>query len=179
MGGTLVLLVKLAFSMAVVMIVMGVAARVVRRRQGLSGDQFPNGGKPGGSRSPWPRRGKEPIKPPPAVDVLSRRSLAKGANLVLVRAGGKQYLLGVTEQSVNLLFEVGDDQASPAALPTSSRRRLDAPGEVTRPSSSIADLRFLEPGRTPAPLGPATPPGQPATAWKLAIDSLRERTVRH
>jgi len=42
----------------------------------------------------------------PPVEVLFRRSLAKGANLTLVKAGGKQYLLGVTEQSVNLLTEL-------------------------------------------------------------------------
>ena len=140
------LLVRLAISMAVVMAVMGLAARFVRRRQeaGLGGGGFrwqaragrgpwhrssgrgaaggPNTSGPSWGASwgaPRPRR----ARPIPPVEVVYRRALAKGAAVAVVEATGKQFLLGVTEQSITLLAELsGPGDAAPldahAAAPT-------------------------------------------------------------
>jgi hypothetical protein len=186
MGGTVVLLVRLAISMAVVMCVMAVAARLVRRRQGAGGGRAMGGayvkagggayGKAAGGRSANRARRARPDVP---VEIVYRRSLAKGANLTLVEAGGKRYLLGVTEQAVNVLAEVTapapPEGAAAEVLGTNGTGAYRAP--VVDLALATEDLRQGT-GWTPGPLAGATAQGQPATAWKLAIESLRERTVR-
>lgn len=182
MGGSLVLLVRLAISMAVVMLVMGVAARLVRRRQGLGGARAAadSGRRAGPGRATWSARGARRARPVPPVEVLFRRSLAKGANLTLVKAGDKQYLLGVTEQSVNLLTEI-EMTPEPSGPATAGLDQPGPPGSGTDLSGldGLEDIdQWRKTGRTPVSLDRAATPGQPETAWKLAIHSLRERTVR-
>ena len=108
------LLVRLAISMAVVMAVMGLAARFVRRRQeaGLGGGGFwrqPDRQRSWrqAARGSWPRTKlgaklgsvfgtprPRRARPIPPVEVVYRRALAKGAAVAVVEATGKQFLLG-------------------------------------------------------------------------------------
>ncbi len=211
MPGTLDLLVRLAVSMAVVMVVMGLAARLLRRRA--------NGGWPRGTLLGRASRATGPQGP--QLEVVHRRPLAKGSSVALVNAAGRSYLLGVTERSVTLLASLpgpagpqgapGGQGApgrsvspvrtgNPASGPTAelggrggklAGRTGDltaAPGDLPGPAGDLLGPALdlpgplgHEDGRKPsslAALRPATAgQGQP-NAWKLAIDSLRERTVR-
>ena len=48
-----------------------------------------------------------------SVRVVGRSSLGRNSSLVVVQLGQKHYVLGVTEQAVNLLTEVMVDDADP------------------------------------------------------------------
>ncbi len=238
------LLVRLAISMAVVMAVMGLAARFVRRRQeaGLGGGGFEqpgqrpapvpgagagrrgvaasparrraaaqcsgpaSGGRPGtlGAKlggvlgAPRPRR----ARPIPPVEVVYRRALAKGAAVAVVEATGKQFLLGVTEQSITLLAELpGPGNAAPldahAAAPTNVATPTSGPAPSAGPAptsgaqagtraggAQVSDLEIWDEfdDWQQADRMPASPPDAASSerqnAWKLTLDSLRERTIR-
>jgi flagellar biogenesis protein FliO len=79
------LLLRLAVSMAVVMALMFAAAKLLARR----------GGKPAGR---GPKRSA-------SIDVLSRRSLTKGASVATVRIDGRVLVLGVTDHQISLIAE--------------------------------------------------------------------------
>jgi hypothetical protein len=207
------LLVRLAISMAVVMAVMGLAARFVRRRQegglgggGLSGRRTGRGGPvvtgragSGGPSTlatklqsvlgaPKPRR----ARPVPPFEVVYRRALS--------------------EQSITLLTELpGATGPTPLdAEPTTSMSTATSPAAATSPG---AGAPAPGPGSGPAPRSgtrsgtgggasqvrdleiwdefddwqqadrmPASPPDaatlERQNAWKLTLDSLRERTIR-
>lgn len=181
MGGTIELLLRLAISMAVVMAVMGVAARLVRRRQ----EALPSLGTARPAASPRASmlggvlggtgKSRRP-RPAPAVEVVYRRSLAKGAAVAVVQATGKQFLLGVTEQSVTLLAEL------PRAG-TVTALEVGGPGQAHLGATSVDSTQLTEledwqqAGRMPA--SPTDAPSlERQNAWKLTLDSLRERTVR-
>jgi flagellar protein FliO/FliZ len=170
------LLLRLVISMAVVMAVMALAARLVRRRQGTVAGPRNVTGRGGrgntanGIGAMFGRAKSRQARPEPLVDVVFRRPLAKGAWVTLVEACGKRFLVGVTEQSVTLLAEL-----PPVGAP------LDEPGAALAGHSG-QDIRidddWLKTGRMPASLEGATTDGRSDNAWKLALDSLRERTVR-
>ncbi len=178
MGGVIELLVRLVISMGAVMAVMGLAARLVRRRQG-AGPLLPArraaaaapAGRPGRAR---PRKTR-PVAP---LEVLYRRSLSKTAAVSLVEATGRTFLLGVTDHAVTLLAELRDPAAqSVPALPSYG----DAVSVQMTDTASVQltdEGEWQQAGRMPgceqAPAGAGTSD----TAWKLALDSLRERTVR-
>jgi len=203
MGGTIDILLRLAISMAVVMGVMGLAARLLRRRQGGfgaprigfgagragSGAVAPGTrGTPGspelgsGSRVAaalgWGQARQRRARPALPLEIVYRRHLSKGASLALVEAGGTQYLVGVTDHAVTMLAEL---PGAAAQSPTESRAgspgwaaaendvQQDEWSEVSRMLASSEDA-----GTSTLP-GPASTSG---TAWKLALDSLRDRTVR-
>ncbi len=156
--------------MAVVMAVMGLAARLVRRRQG-AGPLLPARPSSTTGRENRPGRARS-RKPRPAVpvEVLYRRPLSKGAAVSVVEATGRTFLLGVTEHSVTLLAELPGPNAAGATAMSEDR----AVGTV-----HLADADEWHPtGRMP--VGERGPAGAETSdnAWKLTLDSLRERTVR-
>jgi flagellar protein FliO/FliZ len=86
-------------------------------------------------------------------DIVYRKPLGKGACVALVEAPGRRILLGVTEQSVTLLAE----------LPSQRVPDLSAVAEEPTGDAGMATLDGSD---------------RPDNAWKLVLDSLRERTVR-
>ncbi|HMK96749.1 MAG TPA: flagellar biosynthetic protein FliO [Acidimicrobiales bacterium] len=209
------LFVRLVISMAVVMAVMGLAARFLRRRQGMGplprATQAPRRGRQGqggaiasgagqsgqggldqvgtvedglagagqgtassSSSRPrfwdggWSRRNR----PAPLIEVPFRRSLAKGSCLAVVEAGGKRFLVGVTEQSVTLLADLPGQPEASVPAPT-----VDLAATATEEVAAAPDGAQQEAGRMPTSPESATDQ-RSDSAWKLAIDSLRERTVR-
>ena len=83
------------------------------------------------------------------LEVIARHGLSRGSSLAVVRLGERALVLGVTEHQVTLLTEV-----DPA--------ELDAPPD---PDELFA-----------GPAGPGIGPG--TLPWKVALEQLRERTVR-
>jgi flagellar protein FliO/FliZ len=84
-----------------------------------------------------------------ALEVIARHGLSRSSSIAVVRLGERALVLGVTEHQVTLLTEV-----DPA--------ELAAPPELDDTLAGTAG-----PG-----IGPGTLP------WKVALDQLRERTVR-
>lgn len=144
MTNMLALLVRLVLSMAVVMAVMWGAAHLLKRRQGKF-SQLPGTG--GGRKAP--RRSKQEVP----FEIVYRKPLGKGACVALVEAPGRRLLLGVTEQSVTLLGELGSQRVPD----------LSAVAEEPAGDAGMATLDGSD---------------RPDNAWKLVLDSLRERTVR-
>lgn len=183
LGNMLQVFVRLAISMGIVMAVLGLAARYARRRQGFAARRRANARRLPGSnaaskRAPRPARTtmgffgrpRGAAGEPPA-EVLHRLPLTKGTWAVVLAAGGKTLLVGVTEQRVEILAEL------PSALDNDLVLQPEA-GTVDRTTKDTWSPRRSVPD--PLPTTPTVPPTEerPATAWKLAIDSLRERTVR-
>jgi flagellar protein FliO/FliZ len=83
------------------------------------------------------------------VEVIARHGLSRGSSIAVVRLGGRALVLGVTEHQVSLLAEV-----DPAEL----------------------DASADDEGITAGPAGPGI--GAGALPWKVALEQLRERTVR-
>jgi flagellar protein FliO/FliZ len=83
------------------------------------------------------------------MEVIARHGLSRGSSLAIVRLGERALVLGVTEHQVTLLTEV-----DPAALDATPDPDEDFAGSAG-------------PG-----IGPGTLP------WKVALEQLRERTVR-
>ena len=85
------------------------------------------------------------------VDVLARRVVAKNASVAVVRAGGRTLVLGVTNERVNLLAEAAPESDDPIV---------------------VEEAHWTE---LPQAVGVGALSGSP---WKMALESLRERTVR-
>ena len=83
------------------------------------------------------------------LEVIARHGLSRGSSLAVVRLGERALVLGVTEHQVTLLTEV-----DPA--------ELDAPPDPDEPFAG--------------PAGPGI--GSGTLPWKVALEQLRERTVR-
>src|SRR5690606_465850 len=66
----------------------------------------------------WIRR-RRFIAPEHGMDIVSRISLAPRQQILWVRAGGKQFLAGATDQRTSLLTELANttDATAPAGIP--------------------------------------------------------------
>lgn len=103
MGGTLGAgqLVRVVISLAVVIGIMIVAARVLRRRGvGLGGGS--GGRRPVGTA---------------AIELLARRGLTRSTSIALVRIGDRHLVVGVTDASVSVLAEGGPETLGLMAAP--------------------------------------------------------------
>jgi flagellar protein FliO/FliZ len=125
------LAVRLFFSLGVVLALMVVAGRVLRRSKGLGGTIR-----------------RRPVE----LSVVARQPLAKGATLAVVLTGGRELVLGVTEQRITLLAD------------------RDAPEE---PEDDPSAFSTTTPGTAIVSGGTAAMP-----AWRTILDQLRDRTVR-
>jgi hypothetical protein len=185
------LFLRLVISMAVVMGVMAIAARLLRRNQGSIAGPGRRGrramgigaGAGGLLGSGRPRQ----ARPVPPVEVVYRRSLARGASVTVVQAGGQTFLVGVTEQTVTMLAELSPlpgtgspagSQAPANGIPANGGAQRGL-GSGTGDQSPVGDFdEWQGTGGTPVLLTDAATTRRPDNAWKLALDSLRERTVR-
>lgn len=133
------LLLQLVIGLGVVLGVIWVVARLLRGKAGLAM----------GAR----RQG--------ALAVLHRQSLGKGSSVAIVRAAGRVYLVGVTQQNVHRIDEL--DAAAPE-LSTGD------------PGAGTSDQN-LDGGNGMAAAFPTTTQ-RPTTTWTSTIEQLRELTVR-
>ena len=111
------LLGRLVVSLAVVLALMAVAAKVMRRR----------GVVPGG-----PRSGRRA-----AIEVVARHGLTRNASIAVVRAGGKALVLGVTDSAVQVLAEA---DASTLEEPSDGDRTSPPGGGPAAPLRTWKDL---------------------------------------
>jgi flagellar biogenesis protein FliO len=132
-ASTASLLIRLVVSLGIVVGLMLLASKTVRKR-GYGGS------------AAAPKKGA----PKADVEVLARKGLSKNSSIVVIRAGGRNLVLGVSDNNVTLLTEADEvaveqelaqDIAVPRTGPTRSAPRSDS-------------------------------------AWKALLDHMRERTVR-
>jgi len=141
-ASTASLVIRLVVSLGIVIGLMTLATKVVRKR-GYGGSVAA------------PSRGALAA----SVEVLARRGLSRNSSVVVVRAGGRHLVLGVSDSNITLLSE-----ADPVAV----EQELTATG--------------AQPGSGQDGPAPRTEPGRgsqgSSTAWKALLDHMRERTVR-
>jgi flagellar biogenesis protein FliO len=156
--------VRLAISMGVVLGLMLLAARLLRRAQGMARTA---GSGAGG------RRGRARTVTPLAVTGVA--PLGRGASVALVRAAGHDLVLGVTEQQVTLLHRI------PVELLEAPEDTTGPQGAGSRGATSSIELDLDLPEATAriavaAAEQPAVAAGTPA--WTDALETLRAMTVR-
>jgi len=71
------------------------------------------------------------------VEVLARRGVSRGASVAIVRAGGKDLIVGVTDTAVNLLGEADPEAMTQQAT---EAQWTQLPGGEDRPSPSWKTL---------------------------------------
>ena len=152
------LLVRLVFSLAVVIGLMLLLAHTMRKRGlivGASGVQRIGGGAQRTGRGA-PRMGGGVQRFGGDIEVLSRRGLGRSAQVAVVRAGGRTLVLGVTEQHICLL--------------------ADADTDAMAHEAEIEELEHANAQRTARTgfTGYGTNP-----PWRMLINGVRDRTVRH
>jgi flagellar biogenesis protein FliO len=118
------LVVRLVFSLGVVLCLVWVLARFVQARGGKWGLPVR-----GASKSE-----KRRTKAPQVLEVTARRALSRNASVALVDVGERRLLLGVTDSSVRLLDRIDDGEAVPGELEGGSSR----PDEVAAPDRSTS-----------------------------------------
>jgi len=135
--------------MAVVIVVMYIAARVLKTRG------FPGLGRigavPPGTIATTPE----------VLQILGRQGVGKGASVAIVQAGAKKLVLGVTDSQISLLAELEDEMSKPSRAST-RRPELDEMNGSTQRTGTPESLAL-------AGLDPA---------WKAVLEQVRERTVR-
>ena len=157
---------NLALSMGVVIALMLVAAKLLRRAQGWAAGSARGGGRGGG-----PLAATRVVRTP--IDVATIQPLTRNASVALVRAAGRELVVGVTDTQVTLLhsgIEPRDHDLDASA---------DATTTQTLPIDA-ARIAALMPGSSSRGAQDAAPdeqaPGRPA--WTDALETLRARTAR-
>jgi flagellar protein FliO/FliZ len=132
-ASTASLLIRLVVSLGIVVGLMVLATKVVRKRGYGGAVAAPTRGAPAAE-----------------VEVLARRGLSRNSSVVVVRAGGRNLVLGVSDNNVTLLSE-----------------------------ADAAVLEQVVTEDVPVPrTGPARGTQGSGSAWKALLDHMRERTVR-
>jgi flagellar biogenesis protein FliO len=109
------LLLRLVVSLGVVIALMAVLARVAKGRMGRG-------------------LGKRAVGGPYELQVVARQQIGKNASVLLVRAGEKGLLLGVTEHNVSLIQETEIptvEEPAPAPLRATGATVLHRARELT------------------------------------------------
>jgi len=156
---------RVLLSLAVVLALLWVAARVLRRGQ---------------------RRTQHGV----VVDVLARQPLAQRASVAVVKVGDRALVLGVTESRVELLADqpmsaLVDAAALPSDLdPSRALLTVDDAPALSLPSAGGAGAPVTSlPTRSArrsdaAPQGPLAGSALSPATWAKALDVVREKTVR-
>lgn len=167
---------RLAVSMGVVIALMVLAAKVLKRAQAYASN--------GSGRSAAGRAGRRTPKVTRLpIEVQTIAPLGRGASVALVRAAGRELVVGITEQHVTLLH-AGPEPIELDADEDLEADRWDAAlSELTHHELAELDGAADDAGPTPSPgaariaaLVPTSPGG--SSAWTVALETLRARTVR-
>ena len=183
---------RLAVSMGVVLALMLVAAKLLRRAQAYAA---------GSAAAPRGRRPARVTRIPIAVSSVT--ALNRNASVAIVRAGGRELVVGITEHQVTLLHSALDPED--ATAPTGGTDDVDrhdagdgtltsldsgSPDLGTDPLAGLIDLDSLTGPSQATPTGAAriaalvpTSPRHTGTdggssAWTDTLETLRARTVR-
>ena len=155
MSGMLGPALRMVVSLAIVLALMYIAARLLQRTRG-GAPARPNSGRFTALASSVKKTkvGRRAARRRAQLDVIARQPLGKSASVAVVRVGDRTMLIGVTDASVQLLSEVD------AALFNEEES-----------AAELAELAGAQAASTPALAASAR-------ATVSVMDLLRERTVR-
>lgn len=172
---------RLAISMGVVIALMFLAAKLLRRAQAYAVNSGTKGRKSG-----------KVTRIPIAVTTIA--PLTKGASVAIVRAAGREMVLGVTEQQVTLLHSALETRdALEVGEPRETRVNLDIEDlhtSAVTAEDGLIDLDRLEATTSTRSTGaariaalvptltPDTGDADGSSAWTDALETLRAKTVR-
>jgi flagellar protein FliO/FliZ len=159
---------RMVVSLAIVLALMYVAARLLSRSRGISPVRPTSGtrtrrparrsfGAAVTTSIPKQSRGRRPARRRARLELVARQPLGKTTSVAVVRVGDRTLLLGVTDSSVQLLSELD------AALFQDS----DVPADLAALATAL-----------PVESGDVAPPVQQPRSAVSVLDLLRERTVR-
>lgn len=164
---------RLAVSMGVVIGLMVVAAKLLRRAQAYAAGGAAKHADLTGGTGRGRRRGRVTTIP---IAVTSVAPLTRTASVAVVRAAGREMVLGVTETQVTLLHSSAELRADlELDHDLDDLELLDEPTAVEAATSSPTPTAARI-----AAVGSGTPDrvaGMPA--WTDALETLRAMTVRH
>jgi flagellar protein FliO/FliZ len=153
------LIVRIGFSLLVVVGLMWMLAKLARR--------------------PLAARGS-------ALTVLARQQLSRAASITVVRVGDRALVLGITDGQVTLLGETDPaalTRTEEARRTTVELPPADAASPVPAPAPAPVPAQTSAPAQVPVQV-PVQAPGRldgsllsPRT-WRQTVEFLRERTVR-
>lgn len=153
------LLLRLVVSMGVVIGLMLLAARVLRRSSASMG-----GGGRKTKRTP--------------INLAALQPLTKSAHVAVVRAAGRELVLGVTDHQVTLLhsaIEPRDDLVDLDVETTTTSQPLDPDALASGSNDAPVTRARIAPVTGAAENASAE---HPLTAWTDALEMLRAKTVR-
>ncbi len=109
------------------------------------------------------------------ITVISRQGLSPKSSVVIIEAEGKRFVLGVTEQSVSVLYERDGDRVV-LAQPTESfaLALATAADDDTSSRADAHSSRRRDLVRTPASQGLHRGSILSAETWKLSFAALRQ-----
>ena len=153
---------RLVVSMAVVVALMLVAAKALRRTQG----RLASGG---GSKR------RQVLD----ITVVAQQALSRHASVAVVHHGGRELVVGVTDQQVTLLAEgiaprIDDEEPSGSSRSRRARTTTVRIDDEPAAAGIAADgpSRFMRSAEDAARIEKGM------SAWTEALEALRERTVR-
>ena len=110
--------------------------------------------------------------------VVGRQSLGRHAGVAVVRIGERALVLGVTEQSVQLLAETDLASVMGEQDAPEHRTAVELPREgAAVPEGALAALAAGG-GQVPATRSPLDGSALSPQTWSRALEALRERTTR-
>jgi flagellar protein FliO/FliZ len=105
------------------------------------------------------------------LTVISRRGLGQKSSVVVIETDGKRFLLGVTEQSVNVLHQSDAPQQRPTLAPSGENVFALKLAEASRAEGEQpAPGRHRRQAPTPPLQGSILSPG----TWKQAREAIRK-----
>jgi flagellar biogenesis protein FliO len=160
------LLVRLVFSLGVILGLLLLAAKVARRNGRTL--RLPGIGSFGGKR-------REPV-----INVIERTSLSKHASLAVVQVGDRTMVVGITDHEVSLLTDQVDVSVT---ADNDDDEVSDVDDEPVQPVAGVTQISAMRgaKGTLPLPTGSAAldavvTPDRPTRM--SFVDALREMTVR-
>jgi flagellar protein FliO/FliZ len=156
MTGTLAQALRVGGSLAFVLGLMWVLARVLRGRAG---------GRAGG-----------------LLEVVARQQLGRSAAVTVVRVGERTLVLGVTDNQVSLLADATPEAVPGAVIEGAADTAANVKNAPVAVEGEVVQTRILDPAPACGDPGPAAGPLagsvlSPST-WQATMAFLRERTVR-
>ena len=146
-SSTLMLLLRMGFSLLLILAMIAGTARLLRRRGRV-------GGGPGD---------------PTTIDVIARRSVGRRSNLLVIRIGERELLVGTSDTSVRLVADL--NAPVPVAEPTSAETTTD----ITTPTEVFVLPDISELGVN---LDASHPNGAMAEGTPRLLGAIRDLTVR-
>lgn len=149
MNGMLGAALRMVVSLAIVLALMYIAARLLQRTKGgAPARRSPRRFTALASSMKKTKVGRRAARRRAQLDVIARQPLGKSASVAVVRVGDRTMLIGVTDASVQLLSEVdaalfNEEEATSELVELASAAPVPAASVATNARSTISVMDLL------------------------------------